>query len=187
MIYPIVAYGSPVLKVKAKDIDKTFPGLEKLIDDMFQTMHGANGVGLAAPQIGLSIRVFIADASGISDEEPELASFKKVFINPKIVSETGKEWSYNEGCLSIPGIREDIMRKPTVELEYYDENFVFHKETFEGKPARIIQHEYDHLEGVLFTDKVSTLKKKLLTGRLASIAKGKVDVDYRMRFLVKVG
>jgi peptide deformylase len=185
MIYPIVAYGSPVLKKRAVDINKDYPGLQKLIADMFETMNNANGVGLAAPQIGFSIRLFVLDASGLSDDEPELAGFKKVFINPKIIAEAGNEWTYNEGCLSIPGIREDISRKPGVELEYYDEHFVFHKIRFKGKPARIIQHEYDHLEGILFTDRISTLKRKLLSGRLNNISKGKVDVDYKMRFGIK--
>ena len=186
MIYPIVAYGSPLLKVRAKDISQDYPKLDQLILDMYETMYQANGVGLAAPQIGLSIRLFVMDASGLADEEPELEGLKKVFINPLITAEGGKEWSFNEGCLSIPGIREDIFRKPGVEIEYYDENFVYHKERFSGKAARIIQHEYDHLEGILFVDKVSSLKKKLISGKLKDIMNGKVNADYRMRFGVKI-
>jgi peptide deformylase len=185
MIYPIVAYGSPLLKLKAANIDKDFPKLNQLISDMYETMYHANGVGLAAPQIGFSIRLFVVDATPFAEDEPQLQGFKKVFINPKVVAEAGNEWSFNEGCLSIPGIREDISRKPGVELEYEDENFVKHKERFSGVAARIIQHEYDHLEGILFVDKVSSLKKKLLAGKLKDISNGKVNADYRMRFGVK--
>ncbi len=185
MIYPIVAYGSPVLKVRAKNIEKEFPNLEQLIADMYETMYNANGVGLAAPQIGHSIRLFILDATPFAEDEPQLEGLKKVFINPQILAEAGKEWNFNEGCLSIPGIREDISRKPGIEIEYLDEHFVYHKERYSGLAARIIQHEYDHLEGILFVDKVSSLKKKLLAGKLKDINNGKVNADYRMRFGVK--
>lgn len=182
MIYPIIAYGNPVLKAKATEIKADFPDLKNVIANMFETMYHANGVGLAAPQVGMSIRLFVMDASGLADDEPELVGLKKVFINPVILSEKGSEWSFNEGCLSIPGIREDIFRKPEVEITYFDENFTSFHQTFSGKAARIIQHEYDHLEGILFTDRISSLKKKLLAGRLSNISKGKVDVDYKMRF-----
>jgi peptide deformylase len=189
MIYPIVAYGDPVLKKQAAAISADYPGLKELIADMFETMYAASGVGLAAPQIGKSIRLFIVDASGFADEgSPDyelLKSFKKVFINPQIVEEVGLEWGFNEGCLSIPEIREDVYRKPTVTLQYQDEDFNTHTEVFEGIPARIIQHEYDHIEGILFTDHLTALRKRLLKGRLANISKGKVHVDYRMKFPLK--
>ncbi|MCT4623100.1 MAG: peptide deformylase [Schleiferiaceae bacterium] len=186
MILPIVAYGDPVLKKVGKDIDKDYPGLDTLIDNMFQTMYNAQGVGLAAPQIGKAIRLFIVDASPFAeDDDPEtegLKDFKKVFINPQIVEETGDEWAFEEGCLSIPDVREDVYRHPDVVLEYFDENWNKHKETFTGLAARVIQHEYDHIEGILFTDHLSGLRKRLLKGRLNSISKGKVSVGYRMRF-----
>jgi peptide deformylase len=182
MILPIVAYGDPVLKKKAVDIDKKFPQLEALINNMFDTMYEANGVGLAAPQVGKSIRLFVVDASPFEDKEPGLKDFVQVFINPEIISEDGTDWEFNEGCLSIPGVREDIMRKPTIILRYYDENFDLYEEEFEGLAARVIQHEYDHIEGKLFTDKLSSFKRTLLKGKLMDISKGKVDVDYKMRF-----
>ena len=195
MIIPIRAYGDPVLKQEATDIDKDYPALEELIANMFETMYNAYGVGLAAPQIGLSIRLFIVDASPFAEdddlteeEQNELKEFKKVFINAKIVEETGSEWAFNEGCLSIPDVREDVTRNETVTMEYYDENFEKHVETFSGLAARVIQHEYDHIDGILFTDKLSSLKKRLIKGKLANIAKGKVKVDYKMRFpLAKKG
>lgn len=185
MILPIVAYGDPVLTKKAAEIDENYPDLQKLIDDMFETMHNASGVGLAAPQVGKSIRLFIVDASPFDDKEPELADFVQVFINPVIVEESGKEWAFNEGCLSIPTIREDITRKPTILVRYYDENFEYYEEEFSGLAARIIQHEYDHIEGKLFVDRLNSLKKTLLKGKLNDISKGKVDVDYKMRFIKK--
>ncbi|ETN96054.1 peptide deformylase [Zhouia amylolytica] len=195
MIIPIRAYGDPVLKQEATDIAKDYPALEELIANMFETMYNAYGVGLAAPQIGLSIRLFIVDASPFAEdddlteeEQNELKEFKKVFINAKIVEETGSEWAFNEGCLSIPDVREDVTRNETVTMEYYDENFEKHVETFSGLAARVIQHEYDHIDGILFTDKLSSLKKRLIKGKLANIAKGKVKVDYKMRFpLAKKG
>ena len=191
MILPIVAYGDPVLKKKAKDIDKDYPKLSELIDNMFETMYNAHGVGLAAPQIGLSIRIFIVDAEPfaedeeLSEEETEkLKGFKKVFINPVILEETGEEWAFCEGCLSIPDIREDVFRNEKIKIKYFDESFNEHLEEYDGLAARVIQHEYDHIEGVLFTDKLSSLKKRLIQGKLNNISKGKVNADYRMRFPV---
>ena len=182
MILPIVAYGDVVLKKRAMDIDSTYPGLHDLISNMYETMYNAEGVGLAAPQIGLSIRLFITDGKPFREDDPELANFKQVFINAQILDENGEVWKFNEGCLSIPGIREDVMRKPVVNIRYFDEQFTQHEKTFEGLSARIIQHEYDHIEGVLFTDKLSALKKKLIKGKLRDVSIGKVDVNYRMKF-----
>lgn len=190
MILPIVAYGDPVLKREADEIDETYPDLAKLISDMFDTMYHAKGVGLAAPQIGKSIRLFIVDGSPFADEEDDepdpkaegIEHFKKVFINPIIEEETGEKWSFQEGCLSIPKIRENVMRKEKVLITYYDENWEFHEETYDGYAARIIQHEYDHIEGILFTDHLSPLKKKMLTKRLQNITSGRIDIDYKMSF-----
>lgn len=192
MILPITAYGDPVLKTKGKEIEPDYPKLKELIENMFDTMYGAHGVGLAAPQVGLPIRLFIVDASPMADDEEfteeeinQLKEFKKVFINPQITEETGIEWDFNEGCLSIPDIREDVKRKPMLKISYVDENFVPHTEQYEGVAARIIQHEYDHIEGILFTDKLSPFKKRLLKGKLANISKGNIKVDYKMRFPLK--
>ncbi|MFT5943217.1 MAG: peptide deformylase [Sediminicola sp.] len=189
MILPIVAYGDPVLRKVGTDIDKEYPGLSTLIDNMWETMYHAHGVGLAAPQIGLSIRIFMVDAMPFADDEDltaqeqiQLKDFKRVFINAKILEETGKEWAFNEGCLSIPDVREDVVRKDTITIRFLDENFKSHEETYNGLLARVIQHEYDHIEGILFTDKLSSLKKRLMKSRLANISKGKINVDYRMRF-----
>lgn len=189
MILPIVAYGDPVLKKKGKEISKDYPNLSELLANMFETMYNAHGVGLAAPQIGLSIRLFIIDALPFSEDEElseeeqkELEGFKKVFINPTIVEETGEEWAFCEGCLSIPDVREDVFRKETIKINYFDENFTEFTEVYSGLAARVIQHEYDHIEGVLFTDKLSSLKKRLIKGKLGSISKGKIDNEYRMRF-----
>lgn len=189
MILPVVAYGDPVLKRKAKAISKDYPKLDVLIENMWETMYNASGVGLAAPQVGLSVRLFVIDASPfaedddlIENEETDLKDFKRVFINPTILEEGGDEWDFNEGCLSIPDVREDVFRQPNIKIEYYDENFEKQTEELSGLAARVVQHEYDHIEGVLFTDKLSTLKRKLIKGKLNSIAKGKVKVDYRMRF-----
>lgn len=189
MILPIVAYGDPVLKKKAKEIPEDFPNLQELIDNMFETMYNANGVGLAAPQIGRSLRLFIVDASPFAEDEQVseeekaiLKEAKEVFINPKIIEENGDEWDFNEGCLSIPEVREDVFRKPNIEIKYYDRDFKLHHKKLEGLFARVVQHEYDHIEGILFTDKLSSLKKRLINGKLKNIAKGKIDVDYRMRF-----
>jgi peptide deformylase len=185
MIYPIVAYGDPVLRKKAETIGNDYPKLDELLANMFETMYKSSGVGLAAPQIGLSIRLFIVDAAPFADTDPSAGDFKRVFINAEMLEEEGKKWKFNEGCLSIPGVREDIERNPTIIIRYMDENFVSKTETFDGMKARIIQHEYDHIEGILFTDKVTPLKKRLLKGKLIDISKGKVDCDYRMKFYTK--
>lgn len=189
MILPIVAYGDPVLRKVAVAIDATYPDLEKLITNMKETMYNASGVGLAAPQIGKAIRLFLIDASPFSEdddlseeERTLLKSFNRVFINPKILEEEGEEWIFNEGCLSIPDVREDVSRQPKITIEYQDENFTLHKETLEGLAARVFQHEYDHIEGILFTDKLSTLKKRIIKKKLENISKGKISADYRMRF-----
>jgi peptide deformylase len=183
MKLPIIAYGDPVLKRKATAIEPDeYPNIKQLIDDMFETMYGARGVGLAAPQIGLSMRLFIVDATPFADEEPELKDFKKAFINAYMLDESGEEWPFNEGCLSIPDIREDIYRKPGIKISYYDEDWKHHEEEFSGMAARIIQHEYDHIEGKLFTDKLSPLRRRLIEKKLNDISKGMVDVDYRMKF-----
>jgi peptide deformylase len=183
MKLPIVAYGDPVLRKKATDFaPEEVAGLKQLVDDMFETMYNARGVGLAAPQVGLSKRLFVVDASPFDDEEPELKDFKKAFVNPEIIEETGEEWAFNEGCLSIPDIREDVYRCPVVRISYYDENMVQHEDTYKGLVARVIQHEYDHIEGKLFTDRLSPLRKRLLEKRLNDISRGMVKVDYKMKF-----
>lgn len=189
MILPIVAYGDPVLKVKAKDITPEYPKLEALIENMKETMYNAFGIGLAAPQIGLPIRLFLIDASPFAEDEvlddeerAFLETFKHTFINPVILEETGDEWAFNEGCLSIPDVREDVFRKPNIKIEYLDEDFKKQTLALSGLAARVFQHEYDHIEGVLFTDKLSALKKRLIKSKLANISKGKISVDYRMRF-----
>ena len=189
MILPIIAYGDPVLRKLGKSIDKEYPALESLLKNMFETMYGAKGIGLAAPQIGLPIRIFIVDATPFKDDEELeleernfLSTFKQVFINAQIIDETGDEWVFNEGCLSIPDVREDVFRNETVKIEFLDEKFEKHTKEFSGIAARIIQHEYDHIQGILFTDKLSSLKKRLIKGKLANISKGKIRIDYRMRF-----
>lgn len=188
MILPIRAFGDPVLRKVGKDIDQDFPDLKELIENMYDTMHGAYGIGLAAPQIGLDIRLFVVDLTPLAEDEDyediaeELKDFKKVFINAKILEETGSEWKFNEGCLSIPDVREDVKRKETITIEYLDENFVKHTDTYSDMRARVIQHEYDHIDGILFTDHLSALKKKLVKGKLLKISKGDVDVNYKMRF-----
>ncbi|CAL2075130.1 peptide deformylase [Tenacibaculum sp. 190524A02b] len=189
MILPIVAYGDPVLRKVGKDIDADYPELDKLISDMRETMYNAQGVGLAAPQIGRAIRLFLVDASPFSEDEDlseeertVLKDFNRVFINPVIVKEEGDEWAFNEGCLSIPDVREDVFRQETITIEYQDENFKSHTETLSGLAARVFQHEYDHIEGILFTDKLSSLKKRLIKKKLENISKGKVNPGYRMRF-----
>ena len=182
MIIPVVAYGDPLLKKVSEDINEDYPNLKEFINDMFETMYACSGVGLAAPQVNKSIRIFIVDASPFKDEDSALEGFKKVFINPIILEEEGKEWVFNEGCLSIPGIREDVKRKPKIIIEYYDENFKLHEESYDGLSARIIQHEYDHLEGILFTDLINPLKRRLLKGKLGDIARGRIEVDYKMKY-----
>jgi len=190
MILPIVAYGAPVLRKMCKDIDADYPGLDKLIEDMWETMYASNGVGLAAPQINKDIRLFVMDSVQIFEnlEEDELGLYpdgpgiKKVFINAHIVDLEGDEWAYNEGCLSIPKIREDVYRQETVILQYLDEQFVEHTESFNGITARVILHEYDHIDGKLFIDYIKPLRRKLLQGKLNDINKGKIKVDYKMIF-----
>lgn len=182
MILPIYAYGQSVLKKKAKDIDQDYPELESLIADMWETMYNAHGVGLAAPQIGKSIRLFLVDTEQISDEDSVQEPIKQVFINARIIEETGAEKSYEEGCLSIPDVRGDVSRQENIVIEYQDENFISHKKSFDGFTARVIQHEYDHIEGKLFTEKLQPLKKRLIKRRLENIRKGNINVDYRMRF-----
>lgn len=200
MIYPIVAFGDPVLKTPAKAIPATFPAdeLQQLIADMFATMYSAHGVGLAAPQIAKSLRLFVIDSAPMVDDEdeetgekvelaPTEAPVKRAFINPEIIEETGEEWGFEEGCLSIPGVRETVYRPETIVLRYEDENRVQHEETFSGMTARVIQHEYDHLEGILFTDHLSGFKKQLIKGKLTRISKGDVSADYRMKFPAPAG
>ncbi len=189
MILPIVAYGDAVLKKEAKEIDKDYPKLNELIENMYETMYGAYGVGLAAPQIGLPIRLFLVDTEPFSDDEDlsekdreQMKNFKKTFINAQILEEEGDEWAFNEGCLSIPDVREDVFRKPKIKIQYQDENFETHVEEYDGLIARVIQHEYDHIEGILFTDKLSSFKKRLIKGKLTNISKGKIRIDYKMRF-----
>ena len=189
MILPIVAYGDAVLKKEAKEIDKDYPKLDELIENMYETMYGAYGVGLAAPQVGLPIRLFVVDTEPFSDDEDlsekdreQMKNFKKTFINAQILEEEGDEWAFNEGCLSIPDVREDVFRKPKIKIQYKDENFETHVEEYDGLIARVIQHEYDHIEGILFTDKLSSFKKRLIKGKLTNISKGKIKIDYKMRF-----
>jgi peptide deformylase len=196
MILPIIAYGDAVLKKKAVDITKDYPNLQQVIANMFDTMHNAKGVGLAAPQIGLSIRLFVVDSSPYAedkeddDEEEkkdkkELMGFKKVFINAKIIEEDGVKWKFNEGCLSIPSIREDVERKPMLRIKYLDENFKPHEEDYDGVRARIIQHEYDHIDGILFVDRINPLRRSLLKRKLSDVSKGFVEVSYKMKFPIK--
>lgn len=189
MILPIVAYGDPVLRKIAQPIQQDSLDLKKLADDMFETMYAAAGVGLAAPQVGLNIRIFVVDGTVLNEDDPEhedfdpsLVDFKKVFINAQILEEDGDEWPYEEGCLSIPGIRADVYRPETVTIRYRDLDWNEHTEQYEGMAARIIQHEYDHIDGVLFTDHLTALKKQLIKKKLTKITKGDVEVDYRMKF-----
>jgi peptide deformylase len=179
MIYPIVIYGHPILRKIAVDIDKNYPGLEKLIKDMFETMYNSNGLGLAAPQVGKSVRLFIIDGEPLADDQPELANFKKVFLNAHINIRSGERESKSEACLSIPNLNEEVYREPEIQISYYDENWQFHDEVFDGFKARIIQHEYDHIDGILFTDRVNPLKKRLLKGKLTAISKGEFEADYK--------
>lgn len=196
MVLPIVVYGDPVLRKVAQNIDSNYEGLDQLIKDMFETMYKANGLGLAAPQVGKSIRLFIVDATPFAEKDEddeegeeeftpeqleELRNFKKVFINAKIIEEKGDEWKFNEGCLSIPKINEDVSRQSTITVEYFDEYFKKHKETYNSVIARVIQHEYDHIEGKLFTDRISPFKRKMLSGKLTDIANGKVSPNYKIK------
>jgi len=196
MILPVIAYGDPVLRKIGEEITKDYPGLQDTIANMFDTMHNALGVGLAAPQVGKSIRLFVIDTKPFTEraedddeddefspeEREQLEHFRKVFINAKLLEEEGTEWVFNEGCLSIPKIREDVLRKPKIRIQYFDENFTFFDETYEGLAARVIQHEFDHIEGKLFTDRISPLRRRLLQGKLTDISKGKVKIGYNMRF-----
>ena len=191
MILPILAYGDPILKKESEEIDEAYVDLETLIEDMFETMYRAKGVGLAAPQIGKNIRLFIVDGSPFAekeegeDDDPRalgIENFKKVFINPIIEEEGGEEWSFQEGCLSIPKIRENVSRKSDIVISYYDENWELKEERYSGYAARIIQHEYDHIEGILFTDYLSPLKRKLLKKKLNNITNGLIEIDYKMSF-----
>ncbi|HBS87508.1 MAG: peptide deformylase [Bacteroidetes bacterium GWF2_38_335] len=182
MILPVVAYGSPVLRKVATDIDKNYEGLPQLIENMWETMYKADGVGLAAPQVGLPIRIFVIDTASMEDKDESLKTFKKVFINAHIVEEDGEPWAFNEGCLSLPGIREDVKRKSKIRIKYVDENFNVLDEVYDGIKARVIQHEYDHIEGVVFTDRLTPLKRRILKSKLSNIAKGKVDIGYKMKF-----
>lgn len=194
MILPIVGYGDPVLRKKAIDIPQDLPNLKQIVADMYETMYKAFGVGLAAPQVGLSIRLFVIDTRPFSEDEDlpkeeqeQLSVFKKTFINATILKEEGEEWGFNEGCLSIPEVREDVYRHEKITIEYYDEDFNKHTEVYDGLIARVIQHEYDHIEGILFTDKISSLKKRLIQGKLKNIMEGKTRPDYKMKFVAKKG
>ena len=190
MVLPIVAYGDPVLKKRGQDVTPEYEGLQELINNMFETMYNASGVGLAAPQVGHSIRLFIVDGTGFGDNEEDAndplaeqaKDLKEVFINPEVIEVTGERWYFEEGCLSIPDIREDVSREETVLIRYYDRDWNEKEEEFSGYAARIILHEYDHIEGVLFTDKLSPLRKRMLKRRLKDISKGNINVSYRMRF-----
>ena len=179
MTYPIVIYGHPMLRKIAAEINKDYPGLDQLIEDLFETMYHSEGMGLAAPQIGKSIRIFVIDGTPVAEDEPSLAGFKKAFVNANISERCGDMQPMNEGCLSIPGLREEVMRESHIRISYYDESWQYHDEVFDGYKARIIQHEYDHLEGILFTDKVSPLKRRLLKGKLTAISKGQFEADYK--------
>jgi len=196
MVLPIVVYGDPVLRKVAQDIDANYEGLNQFIIDMFETMYKANGLGLAAPQVGKSIRLFIVDATPFAEKDEddeegeekftpqqieELKNFKKVFINPRMIKEEGDEWKFNEGCLSIPKINEDVSRQETITIEYFDEHFKKHTETYNSVIARVIQHEYDHIEGKLFTDRISPFKRKMISGKLNDIANGKVHPSYKIK------
>lgn len=181
MIYPITVYGDPVLRKVTADIDPNYEGLKNLVNDMFETMHNAEGVGLAAPQIGLTVRVFVVDLSPLADEEPLLENFQKAFINPHIILKEGDKVLMDEGCLSIPGLREDVLRFSTIRIKYFDENWVEYDEVYSGFTARVLQHEYDHLDGIMFVDYCSPLKKRLLKGKLADISKGNVTTSYKIK------
>jgi peptide deformylase len=184
MVYPIVVYGSPILRQIAKEISADYPNLKEFISDMFETMLQSDGMGLAAPQIGKSIRIFVVDTSTLeSEEDPTLKDFKQVFINPKLTIAGDETEVMNEGCLSLPKIYEDVDRYNKIRITYYDENWNFHEEVYEGLKARIIQHEYDHLDGVLFIDKIAPLRRKLLKGRLHDISKCKVDTKYKIKVI----
>jgi peptide deformylase len=179
MTFPIVVYGHPILRKVAAEITKEYPGLDKLIEDLFETMYYSEGLGLAAPQIGKSIRIFVIDGKPAAEDEPSLADFKKAFINPQITERCGELQPMNEGCLSIPNLREEVMRESHIRITYYDENWEFHDEVYDGYKARIIQHEYDHLDGILFPNRLTPLRRRLLKGKLTAISKGNFEADYK--------
>ncbi len=181
MVYPVIVYGHPVLRKIAVEIHEDHPDLGRFVEDMFETMHDADGIGLAAPQVGKSIRLFVIDATPLEDEEPEFKDFKKVFINARILHKDGERSPFNEGCLSIPNIREEVVRESKIRIQYYDEHFNAYDEEYDGTLSRIIQHEYDHLEGIMFTDLVAPIKKRLLRGKLLAISKGRFDAVYKTR------
>ncbi len=183
MIYPIVVYGSPLLRKISQEIDKDYPELKQLVYNIFETMYVTDGVGLAAPQIGKSIRIFVIDTTTLAEDDPDLEGFRKAFVNPKIIEEKGEIFTYTEGCLSLPDIREDVDRPGKIRVQYYDEEFNFFDETYDGLKARVIQHEYDHLEGILFIDRIAPLKRKILKGKLNDIAKGKASVAYKTKLV----
>ncbi|MDG1871822.1 peptide deformylase [Flavobacterium frigidarium] len=194
MILPIVGYGDPVLRKVGEEVSKDYPNLTETIANMYETMYNASGVGLAAPQVGKALRLFVIDTTPFSDDEDleaeeqnQLKGFKKTFINAKMILEDGEEWCFNEGCLSIPDVREDVYRNERITIEYCEEDFVVKTEVFDGLIARVIQHEYDHIEGILFTDKISSLKKRLIQKKLKNITEGKTFQDYRMKFIAKKG
>jgi len=180
MILPITVYGNPILRKVAEPIDANYKNLDKLVSDMFETMYKAEGVGLAAPQVNKSIRLIVIDATPFSEDDPKLQDFKKVIINPKILEFIGEEEIFNEGCLSLPGVREDVARPPKIHIVYYDENFKEYDEVWDGIKARIVQHEYDHLEGKVFVDRIQPLRKRLINGKLSAISKGKTIPDYKI-------
>ena len=182
MLLPIVAFGSPVLRKKCKEVTSDYRELDDLLENMWETMYESSGVGLAAPQINKAIRIFLIDTEPFMEEGEEDKAVKKTFINPTILEEDGEEWSFNEGCLSIPDIREDVKRKPIITIKYQDENFDWHTDTFDGLTARVIQHEYDHIEGKLFIDYISPLRKRMIKRKLENITKGNIQVGYRMKF-----
>lgn len=179
MVYPIVVYGHPVLRKEAADVEKDHPGLAAMISDLFETMYRSEGMGLAAPQIGKSIRIFVIDGTPIAEDEPELEGFKKVFINARIVEKDGDTLPMSEGCLSIPHLREEVNRENRIRITYFDENWEFHDEIYEGYKSRIIQHEYDHLDGILFTDRLNPLRRRLIKSKLNAISKGRFEADYK--------
>lgn len=182
MILPVYVYGMSVLRKVAREIPEDFEGLDQLIDDMFETMRASDGIGLAAPQVGKSLRIFVVDTSPISEDkgEPELKDFKRVFINPIILDEWGDPWTFEEGCLSLPNIREEVSRPTHVRIEYYDENWNLKEEVYDGIRARVVQHEYDHLDGKLFVDLINPIRRKLLSARLNAISRGRIDKDYQI-------
>ena len=181
MVLPIYLYGHPVLRKVAKDINKDFENFDVFMTNMWETMYKTDGIGLAAPQVGKSHRVFVIDADPLSEDFPETKGFKRAFINAKVVKEMGTEWAFNEGCLSLPNIREDVKRKPQIEIHYYDQEWNYHEDIFDGAMARVIQHEYDHLEGKMFTDRLSPIRRRLLKSKLIAISKGKTDIKYKFK------